>query len=322
MDSLTKMIKTIRTSIESGKIEIAINNFKTCLKKHNNNGIGPEVFSLQNDLSLIYSNYKRANNNYLNNLATHEETNPNISKATKSLLSLLTDFEKLISNSDQDNFIEKTEEESPFSKVSKELGQVIIIEKNLDVEITIKKDFSDFTDHDLSKLLKFIAGLADIREKDLRDGYKGKFEGSVKLKFNLSAEKAKKLQTIFESGLLENNGITDLKVHDPQKTIKEIIPSNVTRLYKSDIIRIEGRGHACIITTQTYGELTIQKSLGEFMKLLRGNEFARVHRSHIINLSHLVYFKQSEHSVMMRDGTLVPVGPRMVQGFLDKKKNS
>lgn len=87
-----------------------------------------------------------------------------------------------------------------------------------------------------------------------------------------------------------------------------------------EIIRCEGiQGFTRIFTTQQENLLS-SYNIGVFLKLLEPYEFFSPHKSHIVNLWHLRKFK-IEGSIIMRDGSSVPVARRRRLEFLERIKH-
>lgn len=77
----------------------------------------------------------------------------------------------------------------------------------------------------------------------------------------------------------------------------------------SDIIRIEADGSYSKVFTTDKRLRLVSKNLGLFEESLEGESFFRVHKSHYINLSHMVRFSSQKDSgtVLMDDGSEIPV---------------
>ena len=88
----------------------------------------------------------------------------------------------------------------------------------------------------------------------------------------------------------------------------------------ADIIRIEGGGSYATIITVSKQKIIASKNLSEFEEMLsRYPQFFRVHKSHLINLNHVVkYIRGEGGSVIMSDGSEAEVARRRKDEFLSK----
>ncbi len=85
----------------------------------------------------------------------------------------------------------------------------------------------------------------------------------------------------------------------------------------SQIIRCEGLQKCTRVVVQETKGIVSSYNLGEFRKLLEDYGFFAVHKSHLINLSHIRKFDR-ESTVTMVDGSQVPVSKRKKQEFLEQ----
>lgn len=63
-------------------------------------------------------------------------------------------------------------------------------------------------------------------------------------------------------------------------------------------------------------KLTSSKNLGEYVKLLEGNGFFPIHRSHLVNLKCITKIDKKEFFVLLRDGTKLPFSDKMLSKLL------
>lgn len=78
-----------------------------------------------------------------------------------------------------------------------------------------------------------------------------------------------------------------------------------------DIIRCEADGGYTTFHLVDGKKLVVSRVLKEFDEMLEGYGFCRTHQSHLININHIERFdKRDGGSVMMKDGTEVPVSSR------------
>lgn len=85
----------------------------------------------------------------------------------------------------------------------------------------------------------------------------------------------------------------------------------------SDIIFIEADGNYSIVYLTNLKKIVATKQVGEFDELLAGNGFFRIHKSAIINLSHLKSYDSREgHTAKMTDGLSIPISGRRLGDFM------
>ena len=89
----------------------------------------------------------------------------------------------------------------------------------------------------------------------------------------------------------------------------EFIPIN-------DILRLEGLQKCTRVITKDKSDIISSYNIGEFRKILEDHSFFSPHKSHLINLSHIRKYHK-EGSIMMVDGSYVPVAKRKKKDFLD-----
>jgi two-component system LytT family response regulator len=89
-----------------------------------------------------------------------------------------------------------------------------------------------------------------------------------------------------------------------------------------DILRVEASGRYSEVHFLGGKSLTVSRNLGEFEKLLNGLGFHRVHHSHLVSLTHTKsYLRQDGGTVVMTDGTHVPVARSKKEAFLKRMKS-
>lgn len=87
----------------------------------------------------------------------------------------------------------------------------------------------------------------------------------------------------------------------------------------SDIIRLESDVNYTWFHLQGNERILASKTLKEFEEMLEDYNFYRIHKSHLINLSHLKrYIKGEGGSVIMSDNTEVDVSRRNKEGLLKR----
>lgn len=86
-----------------------------------------------------------------------------------------------------------------------------------------------------------------------------------------------------------------------------------------DIVRVEADNSYSTLVLNTGRSVIISKGIREFEPLLTVHPLVRVHRSHIINLSHLQSYSGTEGGwVLLTNGEQVPVSRRRVKDLKEK----
>lgn len=123
-----------------------------------------------------------------------------------------------------------------------------------------------------------------------------------------AVEKAEKLkQQVF------NTQISALKenLENQGKQNKKIILKNQESIFLlnvDDIIHCESDGSYTVFETNDNQRIVISKVLKNYDTLLSASGFLRVHRSHLINLKHIIRFDKTDGgSVVMSNGSQIPV---------------
>ncbi|MEM7035875.1 MAG: LytTR family DNA-binding domain-containing protein [Bacteroidota bacterium] len=106
---------------------------------------------------------------------------------------------------------------------------------------------------------------------------------------------------------------------------KKIALSTVEKTYVvrvQDIIRCESDDSYTRFYIRDRKPILTSKSLRETEEMLAGCGFERVHKSHLVNLEHLVsYEKQDGGYLLMEDGGLIPISRRKKDRVLAMLKN-
>lgn len=85
----------------------------------------------------------------------------------------------------------------------------------------------------------------------------------------------------------------------------------------SVIVRCEGLQGYTQVILRDRKSILCSYNLGEFVKLLADYDFYSVHKSHLINLTHIVRYDK-EGRIKMTDGAEIPVSRRRRQDFLER----
>lgn len=89
-----------------------------------------------------------------------------------------------------------------------------------------------------------------------------------------------------------------------------------------DIIRCESDGNYTNIFLTDGSKLTSSKTLGEYEELLPTNIFFRIHRSHLINLNHIMKFVKNDGGyILMKDRSEIEISRRKKSDFIELLSN-
>lgn len=87
----------------------------------------------------------------------------------------------------------------------------------------------------------------------------------------------------------------------------------------NDIIRCQGESNYTHFFLKSKSDITTCHTLGEYEDLLADYNFFRVHKSHLINMSHVKGFHKGKSGfVIMNDDTEIEISTRKREEFLDK----
>jgi two-component system, LytTR family, response regulator len=90
-----------------------------------------------------------------------------------------------------------------------------------------------------------------------------------------------------------------------------------------NIVRCESDGNYTIIYQKEGKKIVASRTLGDFDDMFSGENFFRIHRSHLINLEHLVKYVKGEGGyVEMSDGSKAEVSRRKKSDFMDFLQNN
>lgn len=107
---------------------------------------------------------------------------------------------------------------------------------------------------------------------------------------------------------------------EPAKQKRKIILKTLERIYSvdiQDIIRFESDGGYTKVYLADGSRIMVSRILKEFDDVLSGNDFVRVHHSHLININQVYFFEKSESQLVMKDQSVVPVSGRKKDHVLD-----
>ncbi|MFN0174838.1 MAG: LytR/AlgR family response regulator transcription factor [Saprospiraceae bacterium] len=85
-----------------------------------------------------------------------------------------------------------------------------------------------------------------------------------------------------------------------------------------DIVRCESDRMYTIVVMSNGEKLMVSKPMGQLEEILEGQEFFRVHNSHLINMNHIRQFVRADGGyVVLEDGTTVSVARNRKEDFLE-----
>lgn len=87
----------------------------------------------------------------------------------------------------------------------------------------------------------------------------------------------------------------------------------------SDIVRCESEGNYTNIFLTSGKKILVAKTMGEYEEMFKGENFFRVHRSHLINVNHLKKFVKGSTAnyVLLSDGSKADVSRRKKSEFIE-----
>lgn len=131
---------------------------------------------------------------------------------------------------------------------------------------------------------------------------------------------AKKRIAIREENHLNKQLITNLlNPNDPKNKISIPMMDGLEVVTVKDIIRCEGMERCTKIVLNNGKHLVSSYNLGEFKKLLDKYGFFTCHRSHLVNLMHVIRYNK-EGVITLSDQSSVPLSRRCKTAFLEQLK--
>jgi len=138
----------------------------------------------------------------------------------------------------------------------------------------------------------------------------------VKLAFNNPV--ANEQNTLLLQHLME----TIAKKTPPQKIALPQLGS-ISFIEVDDMVSLQADSNYTIIHMKDMHKLVISKTLKDFEDLLDGNQFARIHKSYIVNLKYIKEYSTIDGGVVkMSDGNQWSISRRQLDMFLEKMKKA
>ena len=119
----------------------------------------------------------------------------------------------------------------------------------------------------------------------------------------------------------ENDLIEQLyyNLHHPQNPkIGLSINDRIEFVETKNIVRCQGESNYTHIYFSNKKPILVAKTLIEYEDLLQDNHFIRVHKTHLVNLDHIVAFERTDGGVLtLSDGSKIPVSRRRKEFVLE-----
>lgn len=84
-----------------------------------------------------------------------------------------------------------------------------------------------------------------------------------------------------------------------------------------DVIRVEANGNYCIFHLKNGVNHLVTKTIGEYEGQLQASGFFRIHKTHLVNMSHIKRFDKVDMLVEMNDGSQIELASRRKIEFID-----
>ena len=126
--------------------------------------------------------------------------------------------------------------------------------------------------------------------------------------------------------LQENKQLIDnlFKNFSPGQTpVKIALPQlgGITFLDVNEIISLQADSNYTIIHKKDMQKSVVTKTLKDFEDILDGNQFVRIHKSHIVHLKYITEYSTADGGIVkMNDGNVWSISRRQLDLFLQKMK--
>jgi two-component system, LytTR family, response regulator len=114
-------------------------------------------------------------------------------------------------------------------------------------------------------------------------------------------------------------------IHKKSSPSKIALPhlGGISFIEVSEIVSLEADSNYTIIHLKDMQKLVITKTLKDFEELLDGSQFARIHKSYIVNLNYIKEYTTTDGGIVkMTDGNQWSISRRQLDQFLEKMKKS
>jgi two-component system LytT family response regulator len=135
----------------------------------------------------------------------------------------------------------------------------------------------------------------------------------------------KKLERMKDSGETQGNmRVLIENVHQKDKEPKKIVLSTSDGVFVievNDVIRCQSDNYYSIFHFTNGKHLLISKTLKESEELLQDRNFFRPHKSHLINIKHIKTYIKAKSTIILSDGTEIPVSRRKKEKVMEIIRN-
>jgi two-component system LytT family response regulator len=130
------------------------------------------------------------------------------------------------------------------------------------------------------------------------------------------------INNIIEQQLFENLLQTINQQHHPKKLALPQL-GGINFIEVDTIVSLQADSNYTIIHLNTMQKLVISKTLKDFEDLLDHSEFARIHKSYIVNLRYIKEYSTADGGIVkMTDGNQWSISRRQLDFFLEKMKTA
>lgn len=108
-----------------------------------------------------------------------------------------------------------------------------------------------------------------------------------------------------------------------QNMVKIALPQlgGINFLDVNEIISLQADSNYTIIHKQDMQKSVVTKTLKDFEDILDGNQFVRIHKSHIVNLKYITEYSTADGGIVkLSDGNVWSISRRQLDMFLQKMK--
>ena len=216
----SKIIKESKELIRKGLTETCISHLHTSIQiACARNGQSKRLKEVYDRLILISANFQILKKQSIEGIQNIEEYNFGMGKINLKLINFLSDI-------DDPDILELID----FSKMSNKIESIIEDLSSDEIEITINRDFKEYSEKDQEILLNTITNLLNIEGSDIK--IKKKRPGSTKITLQLSKDNTEKLEKLIKNGALEELQVIKAEKEVGNSFIKHIHEKHFEVLYQ------------------------------------------------------------------------------------------
>lgn len=108
-------------------------------------------------------------------------------------------------------------------------------------------------------------------------------------------------------------------IKEQNQTIVLNTSKGKTLVNREDIIRLEADGSYTVFILKNKN-LVVSRNLKHYESILKGNDFLRVHQSHLVNMNYMVSIER-DGNILLKNGDKVPISTRKKQEVVKFLKN-